>query len=478
MQLSIEDPYAISGYALPHSIKPPHQEQIRNELDDKIKRVQVIILSTSGEDKYKKQTTKQYSFFDRTVTVKIEGKGNISYADMNIASCAKSLGISKQTVFNLAKNSETLSGFYNQLAQMKFNELQRQYEVKTNMGKINKVAPQFTEADLLATMSFLDKNKESLMADMENKKNETIYIRPSKKNGLARVLQINRNGDVFIHFNKAKQNDLIIGKGSFKKVKYALNLKDSQLIAVARLSVTKPDDKRMGENEAGTLKKFDKQPGFAQLSQLADVEGKGGKNKLLFLQPIYNKGDLAKAKQSLTIDQKKSIAIQMLEACAQLGKETIIHRDIKLDNFLVNEANGEFKIFLSDFGSSTVFTGDQISEPAGTSPAMSPEYRLAIIKRDEEAIGRATTEKLDAWALGAALFEMFTDKQLNYSSSSQDSFDEQFGPLDAALNDASDTVFKHLVRSLLKVDPNERLSAQKALHQFKEESTSPKINNS
>ena len=383
--------------------------------------------------------------------------------DRAIKKIADRLGISKQIVAETLKSTTNEDEFKSHLALIKmqehFSRINLNSELRNSMLEINKVAPNFTEANLLATKRFVANNKKDLIEKMKRESKETVYIRPSEKNRLARAIQINQNGEVFIHFNKAQQKDIILGKGAFKKVKYAWNLNDNHLIAVARLDVTKQENKQTGINEAVVLNQFAAQPGFAQLSQLADVKGKGDKNKLLFLQPIYNKGDLFNASNSLNLDQKKSLAYQMVEACAKLGEQRIVHRDIKLDNFLVNERNGEYKVFLSDFGSSTSAKDKNITQKAGTSYCLSPEYRKAILDRNENAIRDATNEKLDAWALGATLFEMLTSEKLNYQDLSQNSFDEQCNQLDPEL--------KPLIKSLLKVNPDFRLSAQEAFYIYK-----------
>ena len=95
-------------------------------------------------------------------------------------------------------------------------------------------------------------------------------------------------------------------------------------------------------------------------------------------------------------------------------------------------------------------------QKAGKSYCLCPEYRKAILDRNENAIRDATNEKLDAWALGATLFEMLTSEKLNYQDLSQNSFDEQCNQLDPEL--------KPLIKSLLKFNPDFRLSAQEAFY--------------
>jgi len=51
----------------------------------------------------------------------------------------------------------------------------------------------------------------------------------------------------------------------------------------------------------------------------------------------------------LTDKQKMSMAIQMMDSVNYLHEHSILHRDIKLDNYLVSIEGEEITVKLSDF---------------------------------------------------------------------------------------------------------------------------------
>lgn len=69
-----------------------------------------------------------------------------------------------------------------------------------------------------------------------------------------------------------------------------------------------------------------------------------------------------------------SVAAQMLLGIAHCHSVNVVHRDIKPDNFLVSDYNGQMVIKLADFGlSATMARGTKVRGVFGTAPFMSPE---------------------------------------------------------------------------------------------------------
>jgi MAP/microtubule affinity-regulating kinase len=89
---------------------------------------------------------------------------------------------------------------------------------------------------------------------------------------------------------------------------------------------------------------------------------------------------------------------QVAEGVAYLHQQNIVHRDIKLDNILVEESTRMVKLI--DFGFSVVVAGGQrLKVFCGTPSYMSPE-----IVRKNEYDGKP----VDVWALGVLLFVLLT----------------------------------------------------------------------
>lgn len=95
----------------------------------------------------------------------------------------------------------------------------------------------------------------------------------------------------------------------------------------------------------------------------------------------------------------------MLLSVNHCHENNIIHRDIKLENFLVKRKGEKgsayaVHIMLSDFGLSCTY--DEKNPPmqyCGTLTSMAPEIIL----------GKRYNNKVDCYALGVALYELLTD---------------------------------------------------------------------
>lgn len=92
---------------------------------------------------------------------------------------------------------------------------------------------------------------------------------------------------------------------------------------------------------------------------------------------------------------------KMVHAVCYCHQNFIVHRDIKMENFLIdlNENYNEIEVKLTDFGFSKKFKkGKFQSGSSGTAMTMAPE----VIKN------KSYNEKSDIWSLGIILFELLT----------------------------------------------------------------------
>ena len=90
--------------------------------------------------------------------------------------------------------------------------------------------------------------------------------------------------------------------------------------------------------------------------------------------------------------EAKNIFKQILYAFQELICKGIVHRDLKLENFLVNE---DMQLMMNDFGSSTNEEIAQLNQYCGTRVYMAPEI-IAHKTYD----GR----KADIFSIGVILF--------------------------------------------------------------------------
>jgi serine/threonine protein kinase len=109
----------------------------------------------------------------------------------------------------------------------------------------------------------------------------------------------------------------------------------------------------------------------------------------------YKKGDLYNylhKKIPLNINKVKKIFIKMVHCVKECHNVNVIHGDIKLENFLINNDND---YILIDFGMSIISKQNYVysTNNKGTPLYNSPEYKLGII-----------SFKSDIWSLGIILY--------------------------------------------------------------------------
>lgn len=154
-----------------------------------------------------------------------------------------------------------------------------------------------------------------------------------------------------------------------------------------------------------------------------------------------------------TEDDAAVAARQMLEAVAYLHDEGIVHRDLKLDNFLY-ERRGSAILKLLDFGlSARLGPGGTLSQACGT-----------LVYAAPEVLRGAYTEKADVWSLGVVVYTLLTGKPLFQGPKRQVMAKVRAGRLEWA-----DEFFElspeaqNFVKALLEPNPRTRTSARAAL---------------
>ena len=161
--------------------------------------------------------------------------------------------------------------------------------------------------------------------------------------------------------------------------------------------------------------------------------------------------DLVKRKGHLSETQTAEILRDVLEGLCYLHDNRIIHRDLKLENFLIG---GDGKVRISDFGLSAKLDYDDERKftVCGTPNYLSPELLLAASK--------GHSYEVDIWAIGVCAFAMLTGHppfetrhtKLTYEhiKNCQYSF-----PPELRLSSTA----KDFIRKILQIQPEKRPSA-------------------
>ncbi|XP_075583191.1 cyclin-G-associated kinase isoform X2 [Pelecanus crispus] len=279
----------------------------------------------------------------------------------------------------------------------------------------------------------------------------------------------------------------VIAEGGFAFVYEAQDLGSGKDYALKRLLSNEEEKNKAIIQEVCFMKKLSGHPNIVQFCSAASIgkeESDTGQGEFLLLTELC-KGQLveflkkAESKGPISCDTVLKIFYQTCRAVQHMHKQKppIIHRDLKVENLLISN-QGTIK--LCDFGSATTI-------------AYYPDYNWSAQKRAlvEEEITRNTTpmyrtpemvdlysnfpigEKQDIWALGCILYLLCF---------SQHPFEDGAklrivnGKYVIPQNDARYSVFHDLIRSTLKVNPEERLSITELVNQLQEIAAARNVN--
>uniref|UniRef100_A0AAY5KX36 Cyclin-G-associated kinase n=1 Tax=Esox lucius TaxID=8010 RepID=A0AAY5KX36_ESOLU len=279
----------------------------------------------------------------------------------------------------------------------------------------------------------------------------------------------------------------VIAEGGFAFVYEAQDMGTSKDYALKRLLSHEEEKNKEIIQEVCFMKKLSGHPNVVQFSSAASIakeESETGQAEFLILTELC-KGQLVdflkrvELKGPMSCDTVLKIFYQTCRAVQHMHKQKppIIHRDLKIENLLISN-QGTIK--LCDFGSSTTL-------------AHYPDYSWSAQKRSmvEDEITRNTTpayrtpemidlysnfpinEKQDIWALGCILY-LLCFKQHPFEEGAK--LQIVNGKYAIPQNDVKYTVYHELIRSMLKINPEERLSITELVNQLQEIAAARNVN--
>ncbi|KFV14619.1 Cyclin-G-associated kinase, partial [Tauraco erythrolophus] len=275
--------------------------------------------------------------------------------------------------------------------------------------------------------------------------------------------------------------------GGFAFVYEAQDLGSGKDYALKRLLSNEEEKNKAIIQEVCFMKKLSDHPNIVQFCSAASIgkeESDTEQGEFLLLTELC-KGQLVEylkkveSKGPVSCDTVLKIFYQTCRAVQHMHaqKPPIIHRDLKVENLLVSNQG---MIKLCDFGSATTI-------------AYYPDYSWSAQKRAlvEEEITRNTTPmyrtpemidlysnfpigvKQDIWALGCILY-LLCFKQHPFEDGAKLRIVN--GKYVIPQNDTRYSVFHDLIRSTLKVNPEERLTITELVNQLQEIAAARNVN--
>ena len=242
----------------------------------------------------------------------------------------------------------------------------------------------------------------------------------------------------------------ILGKGAFGKVNLALHLASGRLVAIKSFNkkkLTTKRAKRKIKTEIEALSKL-RNPFCTQIYDYFETD-----THILIVME-YVCGDLLgyiRKRAKISESTAKIIFKQIIKGLQYIHKKKIVHRDIKLDNVLIDLTN---TVKICDFGVCRILQpGDIMYEHCGTPAYIAPE-----IFKDEGYEGFAC----DIWSAGVTLYYMLAGMQPFKADKVEDLKEVilkgEFDPIENVSKEAND-----LIEGMLQLNPNKRFTIEDIL---------------
>uniref|UniRef100_A0A8C9VK34 Cyclin-G-associated kinase n=1 Tax=Scleropages formosus TaxID=113540 RepID=A0A8C9VK34_SCLFO len=279
----------------------------------------------------------------------------------------------------------------------------------------------------------------------------------------------------------------VIAEGGFAFVYEAQDIGTNKDYALKRLLSNEEEKNTAIIQEVCFMKKLSGHPNIVQFCSAASIgkeESDTGQAEFLILTELC-RGQLVdfikrvELKGPVLCDTVLKIFYQTCRAVQHMHRQKppIVHRDLKIENLLISH-QGTVK--LCDFGSATT-------------TVHYPDYSWSAQKRSmvEDEITRNTTpayrtpemidlysnypinEKQDIWALGCILY-LLCFKVHPFEEGAK--LQIVNGKYSIPPNDTKYTVFHDLIRSMLKVNPEERLSITELVNRLQEIAAARNVN--
>jgi hypothetical protein len=259
-----------------------------------------------------------------------------------------------------------------------------------------------------------------------------------------------------------------IGSGAFSVVRRAVDpvTRDDVACKVLRLgderSVRASDGSSTREeasHEINMLRRLGRHPSVPHLLDAYETTD----GNVHIITDMLRGGELLAAlheRGSLPEEDARRIFVRLMGAIKHIHARGVVHRDVKLENLVIDDPDDITSVKLIDFGLAADSFSDPMNRACGTLQCVAPEVIGAGIG------GKRYCPKCDVWGAGVVLFQILSGYPPFEGRCVQDvtrlickgkpNFND---PMWDIVSDSA----VHLVKCLLEVNPRARLSPDQAL---------------
>jgi len=245
----------------------------------------------------------------------------------------------------------------------------------------------------------------------------------------------------------------LLGKGGFGSAFVATHKASGQERTIKVLKMEADSkSKEIHMNEFNITKDLD-HPQIVKMYELFE-----DKQNYYYVMDIYHGGELfdeIKEVEYFTEEDTATLLTHILSCVMYCHERNIVHRDLKLENILLEENMKLDNIKVIDFGLAANYRGEPLTRAVGSLHYMSPQI-----------IERSYGPKCDVWSCGVIAFMALSGYAPFDGDSDQETMDAikdgKFDFDEEEFDDVSDLA-KDFIRLLLTYDEDKRPTAEEAL---------------